>query len=771
METLLVSGQMISSNDFDWDPSDSTDRLLSTCSDGNIDYNFVRELDGIASRAEEYKPENIMSRLKINEKDSINITRFLHDQDKKIIPGFRCFPPLDTNKLPKVLVVTEFNPSFISNIVTKVFGTDNLSQLPNEIYSEWPSRQEKIIHLTNQCLNSRVSSLSTATELLKLSGKLSDFNNNKVDFIYTFDQIKDANSSLNGLVKLRDDCTDNLILIQKMVGQVDKINIQHDSDKVISFQLEMASNIIERLNNLYAEFTKTYDLVKSLILLAEDVVGNNNLERICILDNIIPDWSQQNSRQLNQPKISYHCYNYEEFCSHNNVALIDNICKFLADPEKIGNTIFLHNFDTMPFQFIVAIRFLSFASESIKDAVQYVQLNNSNLNDDDIIEFASYVHLFKNLKWISIKNNSNVTSKSAIALSKSFRSKSSSNLNVTLKYLTLDGNNIDKVGARALARSLPRLLFLEYFSLSHNPIGDEGLYFILKHLTNRRRKARRKLEMPSLKSALDQLNVAPAEALDKKTLQYKIYFGDADYESDMDVSTLYDTDEEINKPETTSFYVDNDGTYSDSDDDDDENNLKKIKLENSVTYDERLNTILYSLPTSYRMLSNYYQKKKMFIYKDHKRYKSIRRTMVKIRIKLIAVSAFLGLKHRGMNRFTNLNVSYCQLTARAAKNISIACIENTQLIGIDLSGNFIGDEGCKYLMNLLKETQTLLYLYLNSCKITDSGVEHIAKGAVNHKSLLNLSLDDNDIGEPGAFFISGLTKYFCIENILIEKCK
>lgn len=145
--------------------------------------------------------------------------------------------------------------------------------------------------------------------------------------------------------------------------------------------------------------------------------------------------------------------------------------------------------------------------------------------------------------------------------------------------------------------------------------------------------------------------------------------------------------------------------------------------------------------------------------------------MVKIRIKLIAVSAFLRLRHRGLNKLTNLNVSYCELTSKAAKNISIACIENTQLIGIDLSGNFIGDEGCKYLMNLLKETQSLLYLHLNSCKITDNGVEYIAKGAVNHKSLLSLSLDDNNIGEPGALFISGLTKHFCIEDILMKKCK
>ena len=55
-------------------------------------------------------------------------------------------------------------------------------------------------------------------------------------------------------------------------------------------------------------------------------------------------------------------------------------------------------------------------------------------------------------------------------------------------FLNLDHNNIDEDGASLLSELLVKLPYLESLSLSHNPIKDIGLYYLLKVILNKHRK-------------------------------------------------------------------------------------------------------------------------------------------------------------------------------------------------------------------------------------------------------------------------------------------
>lgn len=72
---------------------------------------------------------------------------------------------------------------------------------------------------------------------------------------------------------------------------------------------------------------------------------------------------------------------------------------------------------------------------------------------------------------------------------------------------------------------------------------------------------------------------------------------------------------------------------------------------------------------------------------------------------------------------------HCQMTSKGAESISIALFdkEAIKLTSLNLSGNFIGDQGAKHLADALRINRTLLVLGLSHNSIGDTGAKHLAE--------------------------------------------
>lgn len=74
---------------------------------------------------------------------------------------------------------------------------------------------------------------------------------------------------------------------------------------------------------------------------------------------------------------------------------------------------------------------------------------------------------------------------------------------------------------------------------------------------------------------------------------------------------------------------------------------------------------------------------------------------------------------------------------------------------LDVSHNFIGDNGVEYLAEVLtKENKTLVELHLSKCNISDTGGMHIAKIIATHPHIKKINVAHNLITEESALFIT-----------------
>lgn len=140
--------------------------------------------------------------------------------------------------------------------------------------------------------------------------------------------------------------------------------------------------------------------------------------------------------------------------------------------------------------------------------------------------------------------------------------------------------------------------------------------------------------------------------------------------------------------------------------------------------------------------------------------------LMKIRLKLSAVNAFLRLRKRG-HLLTSLNVSNCNITGNIVVAVSHAVSDNWNINRLDFSNNpnFLNkSEKCKHIHNLLKNGK-LFSLKLNNCGITDKGLMQIAKGIMQSKYLNSCELSHNNIGPTGANWVASFSKDFSVNSL------
>lgn len=112
----------------------------------------------------------------------------------------------------------------------------------------------------------------------------------------------------------------------------------------------------------------------------------------------------------------------------------------------------------------------------------------------------------------------------------------------------------------------------------------------------------------------------------------------------------------------------------------------------------------------------------------------------------------------------NLCLDYNLINDKGIKKIASALSKNLTLTTLSLRYNKINDQGIDYIANSLKENSTLKSLDLTFTYCTDKGAEHLAKSLEINSTLTNLNLSNNFICKNG---FNGLTAVIDKKNNFI----
>ncbi|GAB1609227.1 uncharacterized protein LOC115226851 [Argonauta hians] len=105
------------------------------------------------------------------------------------------------------------------------------------------------------------------------------------------------------------------------------------------------------------------------------------------------------------------------------------------------------------------------------------------------------------------------------------------------------------------------------------------------------------------------------------------------------------------------------------------------------------------------------------------------------------------LAEDGASCLRKLNLENCGLTAFGCEALCDALTRNTCLLNLDLSNNFIGDSGAKKLARAIEENATLRCFGLNMCEISNDGFSAVLDALEGNKTLHVLKLCYNRLGK------------------------
>lgn len=633
-----------------------------------------------------------------------------------------------------------------------------------------------MIELSNQIIVNRDISLSNSSLLLLLSLDTTDdeITNEKPKTINVSNEDK---KRIKGVIivlgKLKDETNGFHLILEDIVKQTNQQVSIKNNDK---------SELIKYIERIRFALSTNIDLIKSLLMIAEDITLVPTMP-LCKIDNIVPDWTMnitmnnQASAVLDDNSSKNLLSSFVDYLTKYNMPVCNNIYNFISSPKETSNSIVISQYKFLPNEFKIIINYFithqEILTSAIMDGLYNLIIYDTNLNDDDLTFLAANINIFTSLKILSLKHN-NLTSNGIMALTKSIRSDKLFKLNV----LQLDDNKIDIEGARSLARSLQYLLFLSTLSISNNPIGDLGLYYICKHSINRFRYARRSMPMPITLSSDNMSNYDGNISKFKK-------IGTDGYISDLDTSTVYDSDDNI-ELNNDDFDMPNDGTYSDNEGEDEyialatksdyshnvirnsilskqvanADEVQEEKVENQTKRNSVRRPSALSIRLSKNEILDPINENKidgdeLIISKKPTLY----RLMTNVRYKMAAVCAFLRLKNRRYLSISSIFLSNCGLSSMGAKMLGHCLLDNKQITSVDISNNNISDDGCLYIAKVLESSTSLKVLNASNNAITDVGIELICRAVCKNNNLTIQTIDfsKNIIGPSGINWLTAIT--------------
>ncbi|XP_078528654.1 NACHT, LRR and PYD domains-containing protein 12-like [Lissotriton helveticus] len=112
-----------------------------------------------------------------------------------------------------------------------------------------------------------------------------------------------------------------------------------------------------------------------------------------------------------------------------------------------------------------------------------------------------------------------------------------------------------------------------------------------------------------------------------------------------------------------------------------------------------------------------------------------------------------ALKHSD-TRLQKINLNGCSITGASCAALAAVLRSNRSLLNLDLSQNDLGDAGATLLWDALKHPDTRLQrIRLRSCGITGASCAALAAVLRSNRSLLELDLSFNPLGDAGATLI------------------
>ncbi|XP_072133528.1 uncharacterized protein [Mobula birostris] len=111
------------------------------------------------------------------------------------------------------------------------------------------------------------------------------------------------------------------------------------------------------------------------------------------------------------------------------------------------------------------------------------------------------------------------------------------------------------------------------------------------------------------------------------------------------------------------------------------------------------------------------------------------------------------------------------LTANGAKDLISTLSTNRSLKELSLNDNKLGDSGVKLLSAALRDSEcNIQKLWLRNVGLTDSGVEDLASALSTNPSLTELNLSANELGDSGVKLVSAAltNSKFCIQKLWLS---
>lgn len=97
-----------------------------------------------------------------------------------------------------------------------------------------------------------------------------------------------------------------------------------------------------------------------------------------------------------------------------------------------------------------------------------------------------------------------------------------------------------------------------------------------------------------------------------------------------------------------------------------------------------------------------------------------------------------------------INLAYYCVDPKGVRAIALALTDNSMVKILNLTDNFLTDDACYHLGEMLKINSTLEELNMSGCKIKSSGAQRLLRGLARNWSLKILNLDKNELGDDGA---------------------
>lgn len=402
------------------------------------------------------------------------------------------FPPLVKKGLPALLQLDEFKipPSLVP------YDAKRASLRSNDSIAGLDFLEAMYQTLSEKAIDSRSSLLEQGT------------------YIYSLPNPPDAedseyvrNTIMDNLLLLRDE---SVYLIKEMaIFHSDKINdmVHEDSVAAKDAIVVRKAKLLDYASLLKTEIAESAIVVDHLIQYANSLI-NYPTHAICPLDGVFIDWTKM-AKMQHQSYMSTKAANYVAHMHRNGLPVCDSVFAFLQSSQKCANILSFRKYTFELGELKEIFRFFRFQHEkivrkhegdnnintprtisSILETIKEMNFVECDVGNKDCHLIADMLPDMPSLEIVNLSRNRIGDQGVASLCIKLWESKS------RLRVLNLNNNEITAEGMSIISEALPRLQLLDYLSLNNNPIGNIGVYHVLKSLMNPFRKAY--ISLPSI---------------------------------------------------------------------------------------------------------------------------------------------------------------------------------------------------------------------------------------------------------------------------------